>query len=153
VRLMMPASEVAPRPLSPERSLYMQRAAAQALEALRRFSGERVEYGATSLQLLDEWIERLVRKGPLSAAARALVIAFLGHVFVHMHGGCWATLMKDQRQQLGVICPVAGVGDRMRFINIVDQVNERLDQGIRASLAFFYLTTSVDLRGHSWSST
>jgi hypothetical protein len=50
---------------------------------------------------------------------------------------------------LGVVCPVAGEGDEARFVDIVEQVNRRLSQGITSSLTFFYLTTSVDLQGLS----
>jgi len=73
--------------LSLERSLYMRQAAAQALETLQRFAGDRVRFDPTALQLLDEWIERMERRGSLSSAARVLVIAFLGHTFLQAHGG------------------------------------------------------------------
>jgi hypothetical protein len=145
----MSTLDVAPRPLPPERSLYMQRAASQAAEALGRLSSGPVEYGPISLQLLDEWIDRVARRGPLPSAVRVLAIAFLGQTFLHKHGGYWAIQSRDQAQNLGVVCPVAGSEKAVRFIDIVDQVNRRLAHGIMESLAFFYLTISVDLQGRT----
>jgi hypothetical protein len=145
----MSSVDVAPQPLPPERSLYMQRAASHAVETLKRLSTGTVEYGPISLQLLDEWIDRVARRGPLPGTARVLVIAFLGQTFLHKHGGYWAVQRRGQTQSLGVVCPVAGSEKAMRFIDIVDQVNRRLAHGIRESLTFFYLTTSVDLQGRT----
>lgn len=145
----MTISGVAIKPLPPERSLYMQRAAEQAFQALQRFSGDSIDYSPTSLQLLDEWIDRLGRRGPLPRAAQVLVIAFLGQTFLSRHGGYWATQLRDQGQNLGVVCPVVGGEGHERFIDVADQVNRRLAHGILESLAFFYLTTSVALRGRS----
>jgi hypothetical protein len=127
----------------------MQRAASQATDALKRLTSGPVEYGPISLQLLDEWIDRLARAGPLPGAARVLVIAFLGQTFLHKHGGYWAVQRRDQVQNLGVVCPIVGSEKSMRFIDIVDQVNRRLAHGIRESVTFFYLTTSVDLQGRT----
>jgi hypothetical protein len=143
----MTALETKIQPLPHEQSLYMQQTATRAVQALQRFSGGQIEYGATSLQLLDEWIDRLERKGSLSAAERALVIAFVGQTFLETHGGFWAKRPDGQGTDLGVVCPVTGPGDQVRFISVVDQVNQRLDRGINASLAYFYLTTSVGLQG------
>jgi hypothetical protein len=145
----MTTADVTTQPLPPERSIYMQRAATQAVRTLERFAGGSIEYGPTALQLLDEWIDRMRRSGPLPGAARVLVVAFLGQTFLHRHGGYWATQIGDKGQNLGVACPVAGSGDTMRFIGIAEQVNRRLVHGISESLAFFYLTTSVDLQGRS----
>ncbi len=145
----MTALDVTTKPLPPERRLYLQRTATQALQVLERFSSGTVEYGPVALQLLDEWIDRLGRRASLPTATWALVIAFLGQTFLHRHGGYWATQVQRQKQHLGVICPVAGTGDAMRFIDIAGQVNRRLAHGISDSLAFFYLSTSVDLKGRS----
>lgn len=143
----MATSKIETQPMPPERSLYMRNAAAQAAGVLERFSGNHVDFDPTALQLLDEWIERLTRKGPVPPAAQALAIAFLGHTFLHIHGGYWATRSRGHRQSLGVICPVEGPGDGTRFIDIAEQVDRRLSYGILESLTFFYLTTSVELRG------
>jgi hypothetical protein len=145
----MTAPERVTRPLSPERSLFLRQAAAQALEMLRRFSSDDVGFGPTALQVLDEWIDRIARRGPLSPTARILVIAFTGHTFIHAYGGYWVTEIQGEKQNLGVVCPIAGQEDRLRFINIVERVNRRLAFGVRDSLAFFFLTTSVDLRGRT----
>jgi hypothetical protein len=140
----MTTPDTAAQPLLSERSIYMQRAAAQTIQVLERFSGGPVEYGPTALQLLDEWIDRV---RPLSGAARVLAIALLGQTFIHRHGGYWATRVRGKRQNLGVVCPVAGSGGATHFIDVADQVGRRLAQGISASLTFFYLTTSVNLQG------
>jgi hypothetical protein len=145
----MTALDVTTKPLPPERSLYLQRTATQALQVLERFSSGTVEYSPVALQLLDEWIDRLGRRGSLPIAGWALVVAFLGQTFLHRHGGYWAIQMRGQKRELGVVCPVAGTGDAMRFIDIAGQANRRLAHGISDSLAFFYLSTSVDLQGHS----
>jgi hypothetical protein len=127
----------------------MQRTAAEALQALQRFSGETVEYSPTALQLLDEWIDRMQQTGSFSKSAQVMAIAFVGQTFLHRHGGYWASQIRDGKSVLGVVCPVAGSGDQMRFINVVDQVKNRISRGITESLAFFYLNVSVDLRGVS----
>ena len=135
--------------LTPERDSFMERTAAQAFETLERFCGNLVDYSPTTLQLLDEWIDRMGRKGPLPGPARAMVIAFLGQTFIHRHGGYWATQRQGTQQSLGVVCPVEGTSGRERFIDVVAQVNRRLTHGILDSLAFFYLSASVDLHGRS----
>lgn len=145
----MSALQVVTRPLSPERSLHLRQAAAQALEVLQRFADEDIGFGPTALQLLDEWIDRMARVGPLSTASRILVIAFLGHTFLQAHGGYWVIKVEGNSQRLGVVCPVSGPGNRLRFIDVVGHVNRRLAHGIRDSLAFFYLTTRVDLQGRT----
>lgn len=145
----MATPDVVTQPLPTERSIYMQRAAVQTVQTLERFSGGPIEYGPTALQVLDEWIDRIGRRGPLPSAARVLVIAFLGQTFLDRHGGYWGSQVRNQKQHLGVVCPVVGAEDAVRFIDVADQVNRRLAHGITDSLAFFYLTTSVDLRGRS----
>jgi hypothetical protein len=143
----MSPQELVTQPLSPERSLYMREAASEALDLLRRFSGDEIKYGPTALQLLDEWIERLARRNALSPKARGLVLSFVGHTFLHAHGGHWATTNLGGHQVLGVVCPVVGSGDQTKFINIAQQVQRRFANGIRDSLALFYLQTSVELKG------
>ena len=145
----MVVSEATVQPLPPERSMYMQRAAAQAMQVLESFASGPVEYDATALQLLDEWIDRTLRQGPLSDAERVLVIAFLGQTFLDRHGGYWATRTQDQQSGLGVVCPVTGSQDETRFIDVADQVQRRLAHGISDSLTFFYLIRSVDLHNYS----
>ena len=143
----MSPQELVTQPLSPERSLYLRQAAGEALVLLERFSGTDVKYGPTALQLLDEWIERLTRRNALSPKVRGLVLAFLGHTFLHSHGGHWAITNLGGHQVLGVVCPVVGSGDQTKFINIAEQVQRRFANGIRDSLALFYLQTSVELKG------
>jgi hypothetical protein len=148
-QLRMTSAETTIRPLPAEKNIYMQRTAAQAILFLQRFSDAQVGYDPVSLQVLDEWIDRLASRGPLPTTARAMIIAHLGQTFIQVHGGAWATRIRGDMQSLGVVCPVVGPGRRARFIDISAQVNERLTDGIRASLAFFYLTASVDLQGRS----
>jgi len=141
----MSASPVTPQPLSPERSRYMAQAAVQCYKMLERFSGGPVASGQEGIQLLDEWIDRMTRKAPLSAQARVQVIAFLGQTFLGRHGGYWAMQIRDKKPTLGVVCPVVIPGGDQRFIDISDQVQRRLNHGMAESLAFFYLTTGMEL--------
>lgn len=142
----MAAQDPTTKPLPPERNRFMQQSAAQARQVLESFSGDAVQFDSTALQLLDEWIDRMARKGPLSKAAQVLIIAFLGQVFLDKHGGYWATRTRGQKQTLGVVCTVAGGEDTTRFVNVSGQVGRRMEHGISESLAFFYLTTSVYLQ-------
>ena len=135
------------QPLSPEQTRFLEKTASQALGVLEEFTDDHITYGPTALQLLDEWIVRSERKGPVSTVSRAQIIAFLGKTFLHAHGGHWATQMQGDRQHLGVLCPVVGPVEHVRFIDITAQVNRRLHEGIGASLALAYLTASVDLKG------
>jgi hypothetical protein len=142
----MRAQRTVIQPLSPEKSLYMRQAASQALDILQQFSGGPVAFGPTALQLLDEWVDRMQRQGPLSRQSHAFVLAFLGHTFLQTHGGFWATEVCGERRSLGVICPLADSQDEVRFIDIVDATRRRLEHGIQSSLALFYMTTSVELK-------
>jgi hypothetical protein len=142
----MSTQEPATQLLSPERSFYLQQAAAETLELLQRFSGHDIKYGPTALQLLDEWIERLARRNALSPKTRGLILAFVGHTFLNRHGGYWATTDLGGHQVLGVVCPVVGSGGETRFINIAEQVHRRLANGIRDSLALSFLQISVELK-------
>ena len=135
------------RPLPEEKKQYLEESAEQTLRVLERFSGDPVEFGPTALQLLDEWIERMKRRGPLSTASQARIVAFLGQTFLQAHGGAWAVEIPGGRQKLGVVCPVRGQEERTRFVDISEQVNQRLAQGIQASLALTYMAASVDLEG------
>jgi len=149
----MSASPVTPQPLPPERSRYMGQAAVQCYRILERFSGGPVASGQEGIQLLDEWIDRMTRKAPLSAQARVQVIAFLGQAFLGRHGGYWAMQIRDKKPTLGIVCPVViltrraarGPDEDRRFIDISDQVQRRLTHGMAESLAFFYLTTGMEL--------
>jgi hypothetical protein len=143
----MSAQEMVTQPLPPSRTLYLQQAAAQTVALLQRFSGNDIDFGPIALQVLDEWIDRLQRKSPVSPATRALIIAYLGQTFRHRHGGHWAIGMRGQQQLLGVVCPIAGPEEQTQFINLVEPVNRRLAGGIQDSLTLFYLITSIDLQG------
>ena len=143
----MALSEDTGQALSEEQTRFLEETAFQALRVLEQFTDDHIEYGPTSLQLLDEWIVRLERTGSIPTASRAQIIAFTGKTFLHAHGGHWATKIAGNRQHLGVLCPVVGPSEQVRFIDVTDQVNRRLSQGIAASLALAYLTASVDLKG------
>ncbi len=145
----MSTSKVSIQPLPKERAAYMQKAALQLYKALVEFSDGPIQVGPVALQTLDEWIERQTRQLPLSQAKRVQAVAFLGQVFLGRHRGYWATKISGRQQTLGVVCPVMGPKKRGRFIDVSGQVNRRLERGITESLAFFYLTTSVDLQGRS----
>jgi hypothetical protein len=142
----MTTPESAVRPLDPDQSLHLRQAAAQALEVLQGFSGDQIRFGATALQVLDEWVERVQRNGALPPSAQVLVIAFLGHTFLQTYGGYWVMRVEGEPKGLGVVCPVTASDGSTRFIDIVDAVKRRLDHGIHESLALFYLATSLDLK-------
>ncbi|HHE71473.1 MAG TPA: hypothetical protein ENL34_04245 [Chloroflexi bacterium] len=131
--------------LSPNRTGKMGELAAQARSTLSQYAGMEVSFDATGLQFLDEWIERHLRRFPSpSPAVRALWGAFLGETFRRRYGGQWAVESIGGRPRLGVLCPKGS--DGLIFVDIMDQVNRRVKQGMRQSLAFYYTLKSVELK-------
>lgn len=128
--------------LSPDRTRQMVELAEQARRQLEKFAETSVRYDGTSLQLLDEWIERTASPPrPL----RILWTAFLGEVFRRRHNGAWA-IHRDDGQQLVVVCPTEkGV---LHPVKVAAQVSRRIANGIADSLALFYICESVLLREH-----
>jgi len=119
--------------------------AEQAREALGDYVGYEVAYDSIALQLLDEWIERHLRQfSQPSKKMRLLWISFLGEVFRRRHGGEWVIQEHDARKGLAVLCPKRDGGRYV--VDISGQVSRRITQGISASLTYFYVVTSIELR-------
>jgi len=131
--------------LTLEQIRQMVEMAEQARDALGDYVGYDVAYDSTALQLLDEWIERHLRQFPQpSAKMRLLWVSFLGEVFRRRHWGEWAILGREAGGGLAVLCPREGGG--RHTVDISSQVNRRITQGMSASLAYFYVVTSIELR-------
>jgi hypothetical protein len=119
--------------------------AEQARLALSRFAGYEVAYDQTGLQLLDEWIDRHMRQFPQpTQTMRLLWISFLGEVFRRDHGGEWVFRGHGREGGVAVLCPTEdGTG---RIVNVSGHVDRRLDEGISASLVYFFAMISIELR-------
>ncbi len=131
--------------LPPKRTEKMGELAAQARSTLSQYAGMEVSFDATGLQLLDEWIERHLRRFPApSPAVRALWGAFLGETFRRRYGGQWAVESMGGRPKLGVVCPKGS--DGLVFVDVMEQVNRRVKQGMTQSLAFYYTLKGVELK-------
>ena len=126
--------------LNPEQTRQMAELAEQAQVELSRFAGEPVDYDATALQLLDEWVER--QPSP-PRALRILWTAFVGEIFRRRHGGRWA-LRQEDGQQLLILCPTEG--GAFHAVAVTDQIDRRIANGMADSLALFYLHESILLR-------
>ena len=100
-------------------------------------------YDPIALQLLDEWIERRVRQSSSpSQSTRLLWVSLLGEIFRRRHEGEWILWGPDQR--LAVLCPTEG--GTPYTVDVSGQVGRRIAEGMSASLALFYATTSVELK-------
>jgi hypothetical protein len=121
--------------------------AEQARAALSRFAGYEVAYDQTGLQLLDEWIDRHMRQFPQpTQTMRLLWISFLGAVFRRHHGGEWIFRGQGREGGVAVLCPT---GDSAgQIVNVSGLVARRLDEGISASLVYFFAMTSIELRAN-----
>jgi len=129
--------------LAPERVRYLVEVAEQARAGLSRFAGYEVAYDSTALQLLDEWIEHYLRQFPYpSQATRLLWVSFLGEMFRRHHEGEWILWGRDRR--LALLCPAEGGAPYT--VDVSGQVGRRIAEGVSASLAWFYATTSVELK-------
>jgi hypothetical protein len=128
--------------LSPDRTRQLVELAEQARRQLERFAGQPVRYDATSLQLLDEWIER-TPSPPKSL--QILWVAFVGEVFRRRHNGEWAIHQSDGGQ-LTVVCPTER--GMLYPVDVAAQVSRRIAGGIAESLALYYVRQSILLREH-----
>jgi len=131
--------------LNLEQIRQMVEMAEQARDALGDYVGYDVDYDSVALQLVDEWIERHLRQFPQpSSKMRLLWISFLGEVFRRRHWGEWIVQGRDAGGGLAVLCP--GEGGRRYTVDVSGQVNRRITQGMSASLAYFYVVTSIELK-------
>ncbi|HEY76464.1 MAG TPA: hypothetical protein G4O00_09830 [Thermoflexia bacterium] len=131
--------------LSPDRARYLVEVAERAREELGRWAGQRVNYDATALQLLDEWIEHVVRSTPSPPPSmQVLWTAFLGEVFRRRYQGEWV-VREDDGKALGVLCPMEAGG--LHVVEVARQVRRRIQNGFADSLALFYVREGALLRG------
>ncbi|HOU12559.1 MAG TPA: hypothetical protein PKZ84_05545 [Anaerolineae bacterium] len=112
---------------------------------LSRFADTDVEYNAVGLQLLDEWIDRHLKQFP--RPSKEIVMAwgtFLGETFRRRFGGEWGLNNAGNKPRLGI---VAAKGETdLLFIDIMDQMQRRIKDGMNESLAFYYTIKGVELR-------
>ncbi|MEJ5309498.1 MAG: hypothetical protein WHX52_06975 [Anaerolineae bacterium] len=112
---------------------------------LSRFADADVEYNAVGLQMLDEWIDRHLRQFP--RPSKEIVMAwgtFLGETFRRKFGGEWGLNHTEGKPHLGIICPKGEVD--LLFIDVMDQMQRRMKEGMNESLAFYYTLKSVEIR-------
>lgn len=128
--------------LTPDQARYLVEVAEKARAGLSRFVGYEVVYDATTLQLLDEWIDRHLRQFPNpSRTMRLLWVSFLGEVFRRRHDGEW---VLQEYEGLGVLC--ATERGSLHTVDVSGQVGRRIAHGMPASLAWFYIVTSIELK-------
>lgn len=121
--------------------------AEQARAALSRFAGYEVAYDQTGLQLLDEWVDRHMRQFPQpTQTMRLLWVSFLGEVFRRHHGGEWVFQGQGREGGVAVLCSTGDSAGQM--VNVSGHVARRLDEGISASLVYFFAMTSIELKAN-----
>lgn len=132
--------------LSAPRARYMVDLAGQAQVELGRFAGHPVAYDATVVQLLDEWIEQHLRQSPRpSQQMRLYWMSFLGELFRRRHGGEWALQETEGGARvLSVVC-LTPDGDS-HAVEISSQIERRVAEGMAASVAYYYVTKSIELQ-------
>ncbi len=134
------------RLLSKEQSEQLHKLAERARASLSDFSGVEVEYDVIGLQMLDEWIDRHMRQFPKPTKEMATIWgAFLGEVFIERLNGAWVVAHTQGKSRLGVLCPRERRG--MVFVDVMEQVRRRIREGMEASLAFFYTTKAIEIKG------
>ncbi|MBN1956047.1 MAG: hypothetical protein JW900_13485 [Anaerolineae bacterium] len=126
--------------LSPERSRQLVELAERARTRLAQIGGRPVEYDATTLQLLDEWIDR---ESAPSQSLQVMWAAFLGEIFRRRHGGEWI-LHQGDGNQLAVLCPTEVGG--VHRVDVTWHIARRIASGMAHSLALFYLREAALLR-------
>ncbi|HSQ40029.1 MAG TPA: hypothetical protein VLM78_07695 [Anaerolineales bacterium] len=112
---------------------------------LSRFADTDVEYNAVGLQMLDEWIDRHLRQFP--RPSKEIVMAwgtFLGETFRRRFGGEWGLNNAGNKPRLGIIAAKGETG--VLFIDIMDQMQRRIKDGMNESLAFYYTIKGVEIR-------
>jgi hypothetical protein len=131
--------------LTPKQVRHLVEMAERAREELSRIVGYEVIYDSTTMQLLDEWIDRQLRQSPdPSQKMRLLWISFLGEIFRRRHGGEWVIQIDDEEKRLAVLCPTASGG--RHAVDVSGQIDRRITHGISESLAYFYLVASIELK-------
>ena len=140
------------RELSPDQARQLAALAERTRTTLVTFAAEPVQYDVTALQLLDEWVEFSLRQdADLTPETRLLWAIFLGETFRRQNAGLWILQeLSNGEKILAVSCPLQDAGNEV--IDVSGQVNRRIDQGIAASLTYFYRLTSIRLKQPSHDS-
>jgi hypothetical protein len=132
--------------LTSQQAVDLERIAEQVRTALSHLAEETVGYDVTALQLLDEWIERYLRRRPTPTyRVRLAWASFLGQILCARHQGRWIIKKEiDRSDTLAVSCPTAD--GTFRTIDVVEAVDRRINEGIAASLTMLYTTVGIVLR-------
>lgn len=132
--------------IPPKQSHQLTELAERARMSLSRFAGLDVEYNAIGLQMLDEWIDRHLKQFPKPSNEIIMVWgAFLGETFRRRFNGEWGINTSSRKPRLGVICPRESTG--LLFIDVMDQMQRRIRNGMSESLAFYYTIRGVEIKG------
>lgn len=131
--------------IPPERAQQLTELAERARVSLSRFANIEVEYNAIGLQLLDEWIDRHIKQFPKPSKEIMMVWGtFLGETFRRRFNGEWGVNKAGGRPRLGVICPKEEKG--LLFVDVMDQLQRRVKEGMNESLAFYYTIQGVEIK-------
>ena len=131
--------------IPPQQSRQLTEFAERARLSLERFARAEVDFDAIGLQMLDEWIDRHLKQFPNpSAQIKMIWGAFLGETFRRRYNGQWAASQTDTKAYLGVLCPKSDMG--LIYIDIVNQIDRRLKNGMSESLAYYYTIKGVDIK-------
>ncbi len=112
---------------------------------LSRFAETEVEYNVVGLQLLDEWIDRHLKQFP--RPSQEIIMAwgtFLGETFRRRFGGEWGLNTTGNKPRLGIIAPKGDT--EVLFVDVMDQIQRRIKDGMNESLAFYYTLKGVEIR-------
>ncbi|MBN1873461.1 MAG: hypothetical protein JXA33_04460 [Anaerolineae bacterium] len=139
---------MAKRPIQfvpPKQARQLTELAERARLSLSRFAGVDVEYNAVGLQLLDEWVDRHLRQFPKPSGEIITVWgAFLGETFRRRFNGEWVVNASSGKSRLGVLCPKEEQG--RVFVDVMDQMQRRIREGMSESLAFYYTIKGVEIK-------
>jgi len=131
--------------LPPKQAGQLIELAERAKVSLNRFTGNEIEYTSVGLQMLDEWIDRHLKQFPAPSNELIMVWgAFLGEVFRRKFKGEWGVNNMGRKPHLGIICPREE--DPPFFVDVMDQIQRRIKDGMSESLAFYYTLKGVEIR-------
>ena len=113
--------------------------------SLSQYADSDVEYNAVGLQLLDEWIDRHLKQFP--RPSKEIIMAwgtFLGETFRKRFHGEWGLNRAGGKMRLGIVCAKEEPG--LFFVDVMDQMQRRIREGMGESLAFYYTVKSIEIR-------
>lgn len=131
--------------IPPQQSRQLTDFAERARLSLERFARAEVDFNAIGLQMLDEWIERHLKQFPNPSQEITMVWgAFLGETFRRRFNGQWAVSQTGNKAFLGVLCPKSD--SNLIYVDVVNQMDRRLKNGMSQSLAYYYAIKGVDIK-------